>query len=109
MTVAGVDEAGRGPLAGPVLCAAVILPPDDGLAGLDDSKKLTEARRERLFDAIRAGKALKADAVQYPREIGKATIQTIADHFNGVELPKERPVDVGLITKESLEGAAAGG
>ncbi|HNY85008.1 MAG TPA: substrate-binding domain-containing protein [Candidatus Hydrogenedentes bacterium] len=60
-------------------------------------------------DAIRAGKALKADAVQYPREIGKATIQTIADHFNGVELPKERPVDVGLITKESLEGAAAGG
>lgn len=63
MSVAGVDEAGRGPLAGPVLCAAVILPPDDGLAGLDDSKKLTEARRERLFDAIRetaAGYAIVA-------------------------------------------------
>ena len=53
MIVAGIDEAGRGPLAGPVLCAAVILPPDDGLAGLDDSKKLTEVRRERLFEAIR--------------------------------------------------------
>ncbi len=60
-------------------------------------------------DAIRAGKALKADAVQFPKEIGKAVIQTIADHLNGVELPKERPVDVGMITKESLEGAAAGG
>lgn len=60
-------------------------------------------------DAIRAGKALKADAVQYPREIGKATIQAIADYFDGVELPKERPVDVGLITKESLDEAAAGG
>lgn len=53
MIVAGIDEAGRGPLAGPVLCAAVILPPDDGLTGLDDSKKLTVARRESLFDAIR--------------------------------------------------------
>ena len=39
----------------------------------------------------------------------KAVIQAIADHFDGVELPKERPVDVGLITKESLDEAAAGG
>ena len=52
MMTAGVDEAGRGPLAGPVVCAAVILPPDDGLAGLDDSKKLGEGRREQLFEAI---------------------------------------------------------
>ena len=52
MSTAGVDEAGRGPLAGPVVCAAVILPPDDGLIGLDDSKKLGEGRREQLFDAI---------------------------------------------------------
>ena len=52
MKTAGVDEAGRGPLAGPVVCAAVILPPDDGLVGLDDSKKLGEGRRERLFEAI---------------------------------------------------------
>ena len=52
MSTAGVDEAGRGPLAGPGVCAAVILPPDDGLIGLDDSKKLGESRREQLFDAI---------------------------------------------------------
>lgn len=52
MITAGVDEAGRGPLAGPVVCAAVILPPDDGLIGLDDSKKLGESRREQLFESI---------------------------------------------------------
>lgn len=53
MLIAGVDEAGRGPLAGPVVCAAVILPAVDGLQGLDDSKKLAAAERDRLFDAIR--------------------------------------------------------
>ena len=49
----GVDEAGRGPLAGPVCAAAVILPRGLLLEGLDDSKKLTEKRREALFDPIR--------------------------------------------------------
>ena len=55
MLVAGVDEAGRGPLAGPVVVAAVILRPDHGLDGLDDSKRLTEARREALYPQILAG------------------------------------------------------
>jgi ribonuclease HII len=52
--VAGVDEAGRGPLAGPVVAAAVILDDLQPIAGLNDSKKLTAKRRERLFDEIRA-------------------------------------------------------
>ncbi len=52
--VAGVDEAGRGPLAGPVVAAAVILDDLRPIAGLADSKKLTAARREALFDEIRA-------------------------------------------------------
>ena len=52
--IAGVDEAGRGPLAGPVVAAAVILDPRRPIAGLVDSKRLTPLRRERLFDAIRA-------------------------------------------------------
>lgn len=52
--LAGVDEAGRGPLAGPVVAAAVILDERNPIAGLDDSKKLTAMRRERLFDEIRA-------------------------------------------------------
>lgn len=48
----GVDEAGRGPLAGPVYAAAVILSPDRPIAGLNDSKKLSEKKREQLFDVI---------------------------------------------------------
>ena len=50
--VCGVDEAGRGPLAGPVYAAAVILKPDCEIEGLDDSKKLTEKKREALFDKV---------------------------------------------------------
>ncbi len=52
--IAGVDEAGRGPLAGPVVAAAVILDDLNPIAGLADSKKLTAARREWLFDEIRS-------------------------------------------------------
>jgi ribonuclease HII len=53
--LAGIDEAGRGPLAGPVVAAAVILPPDFYLPGLDDSKKLSENKREQYFAAIQSG------------------------------------------------------
>ena len=52
--VAGVDEAGRGPLAGPVVAAAVILDERQPIAGLADSKKLSAARRDQLYDEIRA-------------------------------------------------------
>lgn len=52
--VCGVDEAGAGPLAGPVYAAAVILPREVSIPGLNDSKKLTEKRREALFDVITA-------------------------------------------------------
>ena len=51
-TVCGVDEAGAGPLAGPVYAAAVILPREMEIPGLNDSKKLTEKKREALFDVI---------------------------------------------------------
>ncbi|MBE6983337.1 MAG: ribonuclease HII [Ruminococcaceae bacterium] len=51
--VCGVDEAGRGPLAGPVCAAAVILPPGLEIPGLDDSKKLTDKRRRALFPVIK--------------------------------------------------------
>ena len=50
--VCGVDEAGRGPLCGPVAAAAVILPPDAVIEGLNDSKKLSPEKRERLFEII---------------------------------------------------------
>ena len=61
--LAGVDEAGRGPLAGPVVAAAVILDDLAPIKGLADSKKLTPARRERLYDEIRA-KALCCSIAQ---------------------------------------------
>lgn len=51
--VCGVDEAGRGPLAGPVFAAAVILPNDIVIEGLNDSKKLTEKKREKLYEEIK--------------------------------------------------------
>ena len=51
--ICGVDEAGRGPLAGPVCAAAVILPPNTIIDGVNDSKKLTEKKREALFDVIK--------------------------------------------------------
>ena len=53
VTICGVDEAGRGPLAGPVCAAAVILPPHLEIPGLDDSKKLSDKRRRELFPVIK--------------------------------------------------------
>lgn len=50
--ICGVDEVGRGPLAGPVVCAAVIMPLDDIIEGVDDSKKLSAKKRERLSELI---------------------------------------------------------
>ncbi len=70
--IAGVDEAGRGPLAGPVVAAAVILPLKPQWAGLDDSKKLTAARRDALATEIRA------HAVAFG--LGWATVEEIDRH-----------------------------
>lgn len=52
LMVAGIDEAGRGPLAGPVVAACAVLPPDFDVLGVDDSKKLSEKKREELFGKI---------------------------------------------------------
>lgn len=51
--IAGIDEAGRGPLAGPVVVASVVLDPNNPILGLDDSKKLSEKKREMLFDEVK--------------------------------------------------------
>ena len=50
--VCGIDEAGRGPLAGPVVVASVILPEDSMIEGINDSKKISESKREKLYDVI---------------------------------------------------------
>lgn len=72
--VCGTDEAGRGPLAGPVVAAACILPDGIVIEGLDDSKKLTEKKREKLFDEI-CEKALSYSiALSTPEEIDEINI-----------------------------------
>ena len=70
--VCGVDEAGRGPLAGPVCAAAVILPEGLEIEGLNDSKKLSEKRREALYDVI------KEKAIAY--SIAFASVEEIEEH-----------------------------
>ena len=74
--VCGVDEAGRGPLAGPVCAAAVILPPDTEIEGLNDSKKISEKKREALYDII------KEKALAYSIAFG--TLEEI-EEFNILE------------------------
>lgn len=72
--IAGVDEAGRGPLAGPVAVAAVILHPARPISGLDDSKRLTEARREQLFPLIQMYAAAWHIELVEPDEIDRINI-----------------------------------
>ena len=72
--VCGVDEAGRGPLCGPVVAAAVILPRDIEIEGLNDSKKLTEKKREMLFDVIKEKAVAYAIAEASPAEIDEINI-----------------------------------
>lgn len=90
--VAGVDEAGRGPLAGPVVAAAVILDDLNPIEGLDDSKKLTAKRREKLFDDIMA-KALCVSVAQASVEeidsinILQATMLAMQRAVLGLRLP----------------------
>ena len=90
--ICGVDEAGRGPLAGPVCAAAVILPPNTIIDGVNDSKKLTEKKREALFDVI------KETAVSYC--IAYASVEEIEsiNILNATMLAMKRAVE-GLDVK----------
>ena len=72
--VCGTDEAGRGPLCGPVVAAAVILPRDTEIEGINDSKKLTEKKREKLFDIIKEKAVAYAIAEASPAEIDEINI-----------------------------------
>ncbi|MEM1382515.1 MAG: ribonuclease HII [Pseudomonadota bacterium] len=107
--VAGIDEAGRGPWAGPVMAAAVILPPDRFPPGLDDSKRLSAAMREKLYDAVRAeavatgiGLAeveeidrlniLAATELAMCRAVAALGIRPVACLVDGNRVPKALPV-----------------
>lgn len=93
--VAGVDEAGRGPLAGPVVAAAVILDERRPVAGLADSKTLTARRRERLHDDIRARALCVSVAEATVEEIDRlnilqATLLAMRRAVEGLRLPPHR-------------------
>lgn len=74
VSICGCDEAGRGPLCGPVVAAAVILAPDTEIEGLNDSKKLTEKKRELLFDVIKEKAVAYAIAEASAAEIDEINI-----------------------------------
>ncbi len=85
--VCGCDEAGRGPLCGPVVAAAVILPRDCVIEGLNDSKKLSEKKRELLFDIIKEKALAYAIAEASPAEIDEYNI------LNASMLAMRRAID----------------
>lgn len=94
--MAGVDEAGRGPLAGPVVAAAVILDDLHPIAGLNDSKKLTAKRREKLFDEIKAKALCFSIAQASVQEIDEINIlqATMLAMKRAVEGLRLKPVKV---------------
>ena len=81
--ICGVDEAGRGPLAGPVCAAAVILPPELEIPGLNDSKKLTDKRRRALYDIIIEQAVAYGIAMVHEQEIDEINI--LQATFNAME------------------------
>ena len=103
--IAGVDEAGRGPLAGPVYAAAVILPQDIRLDGINDSKKLSPKKREELFDEI-TKKAISYAVFSVDEEkIDEINILN-ATHMamNGAVLSLSQKPDYVIIDGNSISG-----
>ncbi len=72
--VCGIDEAGRGPLAGPVVVASVILPKDSMIEGINDSKKISESKREKLYDVILQETISYGIGIIYQEEIDEINI-----------------------------------
>ncbi len=115
--VAGVDEVGRGPLCGPVVCCAVIMPKDDIVEGVDDSKKLSEKKREKLYDIL-LSKAVAVKICQIDNEeideinILNATKKCMKQCVEGLDI---RPdvvlidavkIDTDIPTEEIIKGDA---
>ena len=121
--VAGADEAGRGPLAGDVVAAAVILDPENPVVGLNDSKKLSEKKREALFEEIR-NKALAcsvarasvaeideinilhASMLAMKRAIDSLPIAAEHALIDGNRIPKELPCPAEAVVKGDARHAA---
>ena len=112
LVAAGTDEAGRGPLAGPVVAACVVLPEDFDVIGVDDSKKLSEKKREELFDKIQA-KALAIgvgisdnitiDQINILQATKKATKEAFLEAETRLKEKTGQSIDVLLADAVTLE------
>ena len=101
--IAGIDEAGRGPLAGPVVVAAVILPKDSMIEGINDSKKISENKREKLYDIILEEAISYGIGIIYQDEIDEINIlqATKKGLHEAVENLKTKP---NVILVDALTG-----
>lgn len=110
--VCGTDEAGRGPLAGPVVAAACILPDGVVIEGLDDSKKLSEKKREKLFDEIQKKALAYSIALSTPKEIDEinileASLQAMRRSIEGLSVRPDLVLVDGNIDRGFSEPAKA--
>lgn len=115
--ICGVDEVGRGPLVGPVVTAAVILPLNYKLEGLTDSKKLTEKQRDKYYDiimhdAISIGIGMKSALVIDKVNIYEATKLAMMEAINNLDIKPEHvlidamPLDIDIPTTSIIKGDA---
>ena len=93
---AGIDEAGRGPLAGPVTAACVVMPPEPLLLYVDDSKKVTEKRREMLYDKIMETAVYARVVLASPEEIDRVNILNATKNAMALAA-KDAPCDLFLV------------
>ena len=101
--IAGVDEAGRGPLAGPVVAAAVILPNSYNLKGLDDSKKIAPKKRTHLFEEIQHQATAIGVGVVVAAEIDKTNILQATQQAMKMALGRLKPrPDLAVIDGDGL-------
>ena len=103
--IAGVDEVGRGPLAGPVVTAAVILPEDFSILGVNDSKKLSEKRRDELFDQIKEAAVCWSIGIRDNHDIDRinileATKEAMCDAVRGLEIRPDHLLIDALTLKD---------
>lgn len=101
--IAGIDEAGRGPLAGPVVVASVILPQDSMIEGINDSKKVSEAKREKLYDLIINESISYGIGIIYQDEIDEINILQ-ATKKGLTEAIKQMEIKPNIIMVDALNG-----
>lgn len=113
----GIDEAGRGPLCGPVVCACCVMPYDEMIDGINDSKKVSEKKREELFEVIKSKAIAYSVSVVSPEEIDRinilnATKKGMSECVENIAVKPELvlidavKLDIPIATKPIIKGDA---